>query len=188
MPTAPKYRWIPAAAAKKHHCYNGYKEKDSRAMHFCDITYIGDGEGYLWGEPTQHVSNITELQEEITWMERSQWYKDYVDLSISRNSNNLIGIHTDLYSIGDAYHEMWNGWVEACDPWKMIAELEEETFYLVGIAPAPWDKDDIFGKGNSVAFVACYYDSDERFWCHGSKNWVQTLRDFSMKEYEALNI
>lgn len=188
MPTAPKYKWIPAAAGEKYKEYDGYKIINDKAIHFAQLTYMENGEGYLWGNPTQHISGIIELQIKLTYEEEEQWYKDHIDLSNSKNTNNLIGIHTDLYDIGDAYHEMWNGWIEGWDPWKFICELEEETFYLVGIAPAPWNKDDIFGEGNSVAFVACYYDSDERFWCHGSKNWVQTLRDFSMKEYEALNI
>lgn len=178
MAKCPGYEWVPAAAAEIDKEYTGYTggPHGPNATCWCKIINKGNGIGWTWGKEEQAVSGIISYKRDFDWQEEAAWYHEHFDINNHVNTNNLIGLFTDLYSVGDAYHEMWNGWIGA-DFYEMAGELEDETFYLLGIAPAPWEKDDIFGEGNSVAFVGCYYSSDERFWCHGSKDWVEDMRE-----------
>lgn len=184
----PHSKWISAAAGEVDKEYRGYKTaNEPNTVCFATILYKGNGVAWRWGDEKQIITNITFLDKEMDWQETAQWYKDQFDITDPKTSNNLIGLFTDLYGVADAYHEMWNGWVD-CDFYEMAAELSDEDFYLVGIAPAPWSKDDIFGKGKSVAFIAEYYDSGERFWCHGSLDWVEGMREQMEDIYEEMKI
>ena len=97
-----------------------------------------------------------------------------------RNQLNLYGLHADLYSIGDAVHEMWNGWIET-DWKKQLIEIIDEDFIIVGIAPCSgrWNMRD------PVAVVA-EYDNGDRFWCHAERDWIEDMREESKKVLEEL--
>ena len=189
MSKCPGYEWVPAAAAEIDKEYTGYTggPHGPNATCWCKIINKGNGIGWTWGKEEQAVSGIISYKRDFNWQEEAAWYREHFDINNHITSNNLIGLFTDLYDVGDAYHEMWNGWV-GTDFYEMTGELEDEDFYLLGIAPAPWDKDDVFGKGNSVAFVGCYYSTDERFWCHGSKDWVKFMRDQMEEIYKEIAI
>jgi hypothetical protein len=100
----------------------------------------------------------------------------------SANQLNLMGLHTDLSSVGGAFHEMWNGWVK-CDWCEQLVELVDEEFFIAGIAEAPygcWAIDD------SVAIVAEYRKTGDQFWCHAGRGWVEDMREASKSVYEDL--
>ena len=118
---------------------------------------------------------------DMTWSEEQEWMYQNTDLENSANQLNLIGIHTDLYSVGDAYHEMWNGWV-GTDWREQLMELKNEEFFIVGVAPAPYGCAAI---SNPVALVAEYKDTGARFWCHAAKHWIDDMREESKEQYMA---
>lgn len=73
----------------------------------------------------------------MTWREEAEWYRNHVDMTNSANQLNLMGLHTDLSSVGGAFYEMWNGWVK-CDWCEQLVELVDEEFFIAGIAEAPY--------------------------------------------------
>lgn len=187
MPTAPRTKWVAAADAEIDKVYEGYRRLPSPSLYMCSIQNKGNGVGWRWSDEEYTETGITHFEEELTWEEEEAWYRNHFDINNHRNSNNLIGLFTDLYDVGDAYHEMWNAWIK-CDFYEMAVKLEEEDFYLLGIAPAPWDKDDLFGEGKSCAFVGCYYSTDERFWAHGSYDWVEDMREQMEDVYDEIKM
>lgn len=174
MKRSPSDKWIPVEQGTIDKEYNGYKEKGSSAICYCSCIYKGDTTIWPFGNECRAVQNVSELRSYLTWDEQEQWYKDNFDKNNTKNKINILGLFHDMYDIGDSYHEMWNCWIKI-DFYEQIVCLEDEEFYLIGIAPAPWDKDDIFGEGNSCAFVCENYDGT-RFWCHGSWEWVKNMR------------
>lgn len=179
---APTTKWIPAEEGIKNFEYGGYKTVDRPTVStLCPLVYKGNGIGLAWNEEGQVVENIVELERHLTMEETEQWYKDHYIMD-AREQLNLYGLFTDLYDTGDAYHEMWNAWIS--DDWyEMSNQLQDLTFILAGIAPCPWGKDDLFGEGKTVAFVA-EDDNGERFWCHGSIDWVDDIREQMKDIYE----
>lgn len=182
MRNCPRYKWIPVEEAKIDHEYHGYKRHSTgNSTCSCLITYKGNGIGWCWDDESRAVDDISFLERGIGWLEQEQWWIDQFDKNNTRHIINTLGLYHDMYDIGDAYHEMWNSWVKV-DFWEQIVCIEDEDFTLVGIAPAPWDKDEIFGDGNSCAFV-CEDSKGNRFWCHGSWKWVKDMREQGLEVY-----
>lgn len=184
MRNCPRYEWIPVEKAEIDKDYHGYKVRGSGTTHGCSITYKGNSIGWCWGDETRAVDNISELNRAISWQEQEQWYIDHFDKNNTRHILNTLGLYHDMYDVGDAYHEMWNSWVKV-DFYEQIVSMEDEDFTLIGIAPAPWDRDDIFGNGQSCAFV-CEDADGNRFWCHGSWKWVKDMREQGQTLYEEI--
>lgn len=158
-----------------------YTSGDSHLMSMCRIVIGDDGTPLVWGT-TPLTDPYDYFTRRRTWKEVEQWYVDQVDMSKQSHSLNLIGIHEDLYSVGDAYHEMWNGWIATS--WEeQIVSLEDEDFFIIGIAPAPLG---FTGCQDPIA-VVCEYKSDgERFWCHAEKDWIEDMREESKEIYDKL--
>lgn len=183
---APFSKFIPVEQAIIDKEYSGYKTADEpNTSCFCSITYKGNGKGWRWGKSKQEVKNLTYLQQNLTCEETEQWYKNRFDEKDSTTISNLYGLYNNMYDVGDAYHEMWNAWI-ALDFYEMNECIKDNDFFLVGIAPAPWNVDDIFGEGNTVAFVAEERDTGNRFWCHGSKKWVEDMREQMFEIWEKI--
>lgn len=167
----------PGDVFKGYEYHNG----DSHTTHLCEVIVNNEGVPLVWGR-----NPITDpydyFTRKMTWQEEAEWYKSQIDFSKSDYLLNLIGLHTDLYSVGDAYHEMWNGWIQVS--WEeQLVSLENETFFILGVSPAPYGYS---GCRDPVA-VICEYKSDgERFWCHAEKDWIEDMRDESREIYKNL--
>lgn len=174
---APSSKWIPIKEAIIDKEYNGYKTADEpNVSSYCAIVYKGNDMGWRWGDPEREAKNLTYLLRDLTYEETEQWYKNRFDKNDSTTKLNLYGLYNDMYDVGDARHEMWNAWI-ALDFYEMNECIKDNDFYLIGIAPAPWNADDIFGEGNTIAFVAEEFNTGNRFWCHGGKSWVEDMRE-----------
>lgn len=164
--------------------YTGYESKgeDRTISHFCKIEVMEDGTPLKFGKYsiTEEVLYFTRP---MTWDEEREWDRKQTMELTPKDKMNLIGIHTDLYGIADACHEMWNGWIEVT--WEeQILHLRDEDFYIVGIVdPAP----PRYGMTmrHPVAIVIEYDDGD-RYWCHAEWNWIDDMRKESKKIYNSL--
>ncbi len=185
MRNCPRYEWIPVEKAEIGKEYGGYKlHSTGGTTCSCRIDYKGNGVGWCWGDESRAVEGISFLERSLSWAEQEQWYVDHFDKTSTKNILNTMGLFHDMYDIGDAYHEMWNSWIKV-DFWEQIVCIEDEDFTLIGIAPAPWDRDDIFGDNQSCAFV-CEDAEGNRFWSHGSKKWVEDMREQGRQVYEEM--
>lgn len=171
---APSSKDIPIEQARPHKEYKGYK-CGPHFVSYCACEYLNDNKKVLvFGKEQISEKPITHFIKETTWQERDQWYIDQFDITDPKTSNNLFGLFYDLYDVGTAHHEMYNGWID-CNWYEMSWRLQDLDFYLYGIAPAPYpmtwsDKDD------DVAFVCRTYNDKSEFWCHGRKKWVENMR------------
>lgn len=180
---APRRRWIPVEQAKIDTVYEGYRLKGETSYHLCDIRYKGNGTAWIFEDKEHPVNNIEFVQENLSYKEIEEWYKNHFDISNPKVKNNLLGLFTDLYDVGDARHEMWNAWI-GIDWYEMSAQLFDEDFYLVGIADAPWGK--TYLDEPTVAYVAETYDGKDKFWCHGTKSSLEDMREQMLETYEKL--
>lgn len=159
--------------------YTGYVSGSTHC--FTSITVSPEGIPLQWGESPIERS-VDYFERDMTWEEEAEWYKNTIDMTNPRNQLNLMGIHTDMSSVGDAIHEMWNGWVEY--EWtKQLVEIVDENFFILGVAEAPfecWSIDD------AVALVAEYKDTGDRFWCHVARWAIEEMRENSKSVYEEL--
>lgn len=159
--------------------YNGYVNGSTHC--FTSITVSPEGVPLSWGEDPLEVK-VDYFLRDLTWEEEAEWYKNAVDMKNSNNQLNLMGLHTDLYDVGDAFHEMWNGWVEY--EWaKQLIEIVDETFFIVGIAEAPYE---CWSIEDSVALVAEYKETGDRFWCHVARWAIEEMREQSTEVYKKL--
>lgn len=165
----PTSKQVPYQEAVIGKMYSGYTRGTTTS--FCDCEYLGDRKVLVFGKYEE--INVDTLTDKYSWDEQEKWYRDRFDITDLRTTNNLYGLFHDMYDVGDAYHEMWNGWIDI-DWYEMSAGLQDEDFYLLGIAPAPspWA-----GHSDPVAFVCATYDDTQRFWCHGGKDWVENMRE-----------
>lgn len=180
---APTSEWIPVEKGIIDTQYCGYKTSDRpNALVFGSVVYKGNGIGWAWGKEDRIIKNIIELNRELNYKEVKQWYLDHYNLDDPKVSNNLYGLFHDLYNVGDARHEMFNAWI-GTDWYEMSGQLDDEDFYLVGIAPAPFGTSSI---KKPIAFVAETYDGTDRFWCHGDESWVESMREQMRDIYNSL--
>lgn len=173
----PTTEYIPVEQGIIDAEYCGYKTYDKpNTESFCLLKYKGNGVGWVFNNEDRKVENISHLKRRLSFEEQSNWRKRNYDSKDPREQMNLMGLFNELYSVGDAHHEMYNAWI--CVDWYEMAEcLAHEDFFLVGIAPAPWD---CCSVKNPVAAVV--EDSDgNRWWCHAGQDWIDSMRK-QMKE------
>ena len=171
---APSSKDIPIEKACLNKQYKGYKCGPG-FVSYATCEYLGDDKNVLvFGKKQTSEKPITHFIEETTWEERDQWYVDQFDIEDPKVKNNLFGLFYDLYDVGTAPHEMYNGWIDS-NWYEMSWQLNDLDFYLYGIAPAPYPM--TWGDGDDVAFVARTYDDKFEFWCHGRKSWVDEMRE-----------
>ena len=177
---APRYKWIPVEEAIVGEEYDAYKTYDKpNTTSYCRAKYLGNNKVLVFED--YEVENISELQRHTTYQEQDEWNKQHFNISNSKTQLSLYGLFTDLYDVGDAHHEMWNAWITD-DFYEMNVYLQEEDFFLVGIAPAPYRCPAL---KDPIAFVG-EYENGERFWCHGGKSWVESMRRDMKDVYENL--
>ena len=117
--------------------------------------------------------DVIYIERPYTFEEEAQWYKDQYDISCGNAAINLVGLYNDMYYC-EGEHEMYNAWV-TYDWYEMSDNLEQQSFYLYGIAPAPYPCS-AFGK-DSIAVVVEDFLTGDRFWCHTSKEWINQMRE-----------
>ena len=163
--------------------YRGYDSLfEGRVInHFCVVEVGEDGVPRCWGRPISE--EVICFKRHMTWDEEREWNRQQTMTLTSQDQINLIGIHTDLYGIADARHEMWNGWIETS--WEeQILRLRDENFHIVGIAdPAPARMG--MPMRHPVA-VIIEYDDGDRYWCHAEKDWFDDMREESLERYRKL--
>ena len=161
---APTRIWIPAEEAIPEVEYHGYKSADEpdTQYHLCLVRYKGNSTIWVFDNPKDEVKNVSYLERYTTFQEQEDWYKEHLN-----------GLFNDLYDTCGAAHEMWNAWV-CCDFHELNANLKENEMMLVGIAPAPYD----WNMGEECrAYVIEDVETHDLYWCHGSKAWVDVMRD-----------
>lgn len=149
--------------------------------HFCVVEVGEDGVPRCWGRTIPE--EVICFKRHMTWDEEREWNRQQTVVLTSQDQLNLIGIHTDLYGIADARHEMWNGWIETS--WEeQILRLRDENFHIVGIVdPAPARMG--MPMRHPVAVIIEYEDGD-RYWCHAEKDWFDDMREESLERYRKL--
>ena len=159
--------------------YKGYDYNGGTC--YCSITIQEDNTPIVFDKwPISEEKEVLCFFRDMTLDEERQYYIDNTDLSNGTNQLNLMGLHTDLYSVGDAHHEMWNGWIDY--EWRhQILNIKNEDFFIAGIAPAPWE---CFAIDDPIAVVAEYKNTGERFWCHASRESIERMRSRSKEAYE----
>lgn len=168
----PTSEFIPVEQGIIDKEYNGYITADRpNSESYCSITYKGNGVGWCWNNEERKVENITFLNKRLTVDEQEEWRKAHYEAKDPREQLNLMGLYNDMYDVGDASHEMYNAWT-SIDWYEMAENLSREDFFLVGIAPAPWD---CYSIDNPVAAVI-EEENGTRFWCHMGKSWIDRMR------------
>ena len=174
---------VPVKDIKPGQIYRGYETTngDSTTIHFCEVVIAQDGTPLVWGKNPieEEVSCFTRR---MTWDEERDWMKSQIDLTKDIYQLNLIGLHNNMYDVGDAVHQMWNGWIQA-DWIEQLVSLEDENFFIVGVAPPPYGAP---AFREPVAFVCEYIDDGERFWCHSEKDWIDDMREDTLSIYNKM--
>jgi hypothetical protein len=109
--------------------YQGYK-KGEHSYSLCSITFDENLNPIKFDEyplTDEEKEGITAYMRHMTWQEEKEWYENCIDFSNGIHKINLIGLHTDLYSVGDGCHEMWNGWL-GVDWREQLMNLLDEGF------------------------------------------------------------
>ena len=151
--------------------YNGYDYVGGTC--YCSITIQENNTPIVFDKwPISEEKEVICFFRDMTYDEEKEWYINQTNFEDSTNKLNLIGLHTDLHSVGDAPHEMWNGWVSY--EWRrQILDIKDEDFFIAGIAPAPYG---CVAIDDPVAMVAEYKDTGDRFWCHADRAHVEKMR------------
>lgn len=160
--------------------YEGYETETLNSS--CTIIVDENGVPKEWGTDEIKHGPILYFLRPRTWQEKEDWKKNKLNMSYVTHQNNLLGLHHDLYDVGDAYHEMYNGWVD-CEWRDLLLNAEDENIFIVGVAPAPYG---CISFNEPVAIVAESKFNGERFWCHAEKDWIDDMRENSMDEYNKI--
>lgn len=170
----PRYYKVDPKDIKPGDEFSGYDYKPERGTAFCLCTVIVNEEGtpLIWGK-NPIKEEVLFFHRDLTWEEQNDWFRVNIDINKDVNKLNLIGFHNDLYHIGDASHEMWNGWITACGWEEQLMTLDGEDFFVVGVAPAPFSPNYF---DNPVAIVIEGWDTGNRRWCHCEKDWIDNFR------------
>ena len=186
---APREVEVPVSDIKPGDKFKGYtysivgrNGEPGKGHCFSEIIIDENGTPLSWGT-TPIDKEVIHFLRPMTWQEEEEWYRQQTTDLTPRDQLNLIGIHTDLYGIADARHEMWNGWIETT--WEeQVVRLRDEDFFIVGIAdPAPARMG--MPMRHPVAVVIEYSDGD-RYWCHAEKDWFDDMREESLDKYRKL--
>ena len=182
MKTAPEVK-VLAKDIKPGQIYRGYEtvNGDSTTIHFCEVVISQNGTPLVWGKnPIEEEVSV--FTRRMTWDEERDWMKTQIDLSKDIYQLNLMGLHNNMYDVGDAVHRMWNGWIQA-DFVEQLVFLEDEDFFIVGVAPAPYGTATM---REPIAFICEYIDDGSRFWCHSEKDWIDDMREESLSLYNKM--
>lgn len=183
----PSYKLIDPNEIKPGDHFEGYEghtnSNGTRTSHFVQIEVGEDGVAREWGRNPVDINKVAFFRKPLTWEERDAWYKSAVDMTQGRNQLNLMGLHNDMYQVGEARHEMWNGWIQTS--WEeQLIELLDEDFFIIGIVdPAPPRVG--LPMRHPVAIVI-EYDDGARYWCHAEWDWIDDMRQESKVAYERL--
>ena len=136
----PSYKLIDPNEIKPGDHFEGYEghtnSNGTRTSHFVQIEVGEDGVAREWGRNPVDMNKVGFFRKPLTWEERDAWYKSAVDMTQGRNQLNLMGLHNDMYQVGDARHEMWNGWIQTS--WEeQLIELLDEDFLVLSIRHLP---------------------------------------------------
>ena len=137
----------------------------------------------MWGNENQAIEGITFFERDFTWQEEQEYYRHNFSFTDSDSVSNLFGLYNDM-NIGDASHEMWNAWV-GYDFYEMNSRLREEEIILIGICDTPPYNCIAFGT-KSCDYIAEDKVTGNRFWSHGSIEWVHTMRQNMQDTYNEL--
>ena len=180
MKEPPRYVYISPELIEPGDEYEGFTYNNT-GMYICQIIVDENNVPLKWGrDPIEE--KVEKFFRYMTYIEENEWYAEQTDWSNKAQQLNLIGLHTDLYGVGDAEHEMWNAWIDI--EWhKQIVSLEDEDFFIVGIAEAPFG---CYAIKDPVAIVCEYYDNGDRFWCHADKDCIEDMREMSKHVYKSI--
>lgn len=178
----PQVKVLPKDVVQDEY-YDGYvtEENGHTISHFCRVEVGEDGSAWVYGR--RITENVLYFTRPMNWYEEQEWNRQQTMKLTPRDQLNLIGIHTDLYGIGDARHEMWNGWIEVT--WEeQLLKLRDEDFFIVGLVdPAPARVG--LPMRHAIA-VVIEYDDGARYWCHAEKDWFDDMREESLERYKQL--
>ena len=65
-----------------------------------------------------------------------------------------------------------------------IDNLLDESFFIVGCAPAPYGESCLGHK--NIALVIEEYDSGNRYWCHCPEDFIEDVREELAEEYKKI--
>ena len=114
-----------------------------------------------WHNKTEFLDNDLRVDLNLT-------EDEYHDKYIEDAKAIVYAMNHELYDMGDAYHEMWNGWIET-DPYDFAARAKEEKIMVVGWFKLSIQKMD----GDLDIGIVAEYEDGERFWCHASSRWFK---------------
>ena len=102
-----------------------------------------------------------------------------IDMTLPENQINLIGLHSDLYSIGNARHNPYNIWLRG--QWRnLLHYIQNLDFFIIGITQAPCPSG---AFKNAYAIVVEYKDTGDQVWYHIEKSYLEKLRKDSLEAY-----
>ena len=90
------------------------------------------------------------------------------------------GLQNKLYSPGDAYHEMWNGWI-GINPYEMAQDIVKHKLIIIGYFPLSTVLDT-----RDIGIVAEDEDGD-RVWCHANSVWFEPWEEYFPELYKEEN-
>ena len=140
------------------------------------------------------IKNLYTLKEEevgdnIEWFER-YWYRTEREAVLkklyqenkNKHSLNIIGVFNNLKAC-DGSHEPYNAWI-SYDAYEMLDNLLEESFFIIGCAPAPYGESWLGHK--NIALVIEEYDSGNHYWCHCPEDFIEDVREELAEEYKEI--
>lgn len=122
-----------------------------------------------WTNEIETFNSDIMVDIELTEFERNTKY-------FEEAKNVVEAMSHELYDEGDAFHEMWNGWID-CNPYDMAANAKEEQITIIGWFKLRRPKGDL-----DIGIVAEYPDGD-RFWDHASSEWFTNWRKWYPELY-----
>lgn len=173
------YKWIPVSEAIPGKEYHGYKEADKpNAYHLCSITHKSGTTGLVFGKT--EVNNIIEYQYRMSFQEQEEYAKSLCNFDDEYTIATLFGLFHDLYDVGLALHEMYNGWIEY-DFYTLLNNAKEEDINIIGVAPAPhqWRLPE-----QAVAIV--FESEGKEYWCHAHKDAIDEMRESMLNKYNEI--
>ena len=177
---------IPINKIQLNNQYYGYKYLDAQGnehVQNANLIVLSNGELVLKNTqaPPPHI-NIISVFYKHNKNEQKQILSSLIDLNNTNIQNNLIGLHSDLYDVGDARQDKWHVWLSS--DWKqMLYNLEQQNYFVLGVAPAP-----IF-SGSAVYPVALVYEdrsSGQRYWQHIDIRSIEAIRQDSAEQYNQI--
>lgn len=175
-------------------CINEYKLVDIKDLSIGDSfrgIHYPSGKS-RWG-PTYTVENISDTSikciddwyHETTSFAKDQNIKVEIPLTTQEYKSKYFhtakevvkGLQHDLYTPGDAYHEMWNGWIDI-DPYGMAQSAIKYKLTILSY----------FTLSNAIDTrdigIVVEDENCERFWCHANSEWFKYWKEDFPELYE----